>query len=65
MVIGYMAELKESEVKHPQLLNTTDLLELSSGMLKEWIILATTIRVCWATYKAGAEECYKHMNVKY
>jgi len=60
-----MAELKESEVKHPQLLYTTDLLELSSGIVKEWIILATTISVCCATYKAGAEECYKHMNVKH
>ena len=65
MVTGYMAELKESEVKRSQLLYTTDLLELSSGIVKEWILPATTISVCWATYKAVAEEIYKRLNVNH
>ena len=58
-----MAELKESEVKHSQLLYTTDLLELSTVIVKEWFLPATTISVCWATYKAAAEERYKRMTV--
>jgi hypothetical protein len=64
-VIEYMAELKESELKHSQLLYTTDMLELSSGIVKEWILPATTISVCWATYKAVAEERYKCITVNY
>jgi hypothetical protein len=65
VVTGYMAELKESEVKHSQLLYTTDLLELSSNIVKEWILPATTISVCWSSYKAEAEERYKLMNVNH
>jgi hypothetical protein len=60
-----MAELKESEVKHSQLLYTTDLLEVTSGIVKEWILPSTTISVCWATYKAVTEERYKRMNVNH